>query len=132
MAAKIAAHRPAGGREKVVHARYSSSEFAAIEHASASAGMTVSGFLRSLSLDGAGVLPFLTDEDRAVLALIRSELRAIGVNLNGLARAANHGAGPAKTDLSEAVARLWPALAAVAFELDRYTARIARRQSGAP
>ncbi len=93
--------------------------------------MTVSGFLRSLSLEGAGVLPFLTDEDRAVLTLIRWELRAIGVNLNGLVRTANRGPALTKADVSEVVASLWPALASVALELDRYTARVGRRQGGA-
>lgn len=51
--------------------------------------MTVSAFVRSLSLEGAGVRPCLTDQDRSVFSLLVDDMRAIGVNLNQVARALN-------------------------------------------
>jgi hypothetical protein len=115
-------------KDRVVHARFSAAEYAAVEHAAASAGMSISAFLRSLSLEGAGVLPFLSDEDRAVLDMVHHELRAIGVNLNGLVRVANRATGPDRASISEVVTTLRPALSAVAAELERYSTRVGQKR----
>ncbi|WP_353505689.1 plasmid mobilization relaxosome protein MobC [Rhizobium sp. RM] len=53
--------------------------------------MTVSGFFRSLSLEGAGVRPIFNDKDRAILFLLHEDMRKIGVNLNQVARSLNAG-----------------------------------------
>ena len=79
----------AARKSRVVHARFSAEDMARIEAAAGRAGLTVSAFIRSLTLEAAGVRPFLTDEDRAVLGLLLCDLKAVGVNLNQLARAAN-------------------------------------------
>lgn len=85
-----AALKPAR-KEKVAHIRFSPAEFAAIEAAAADADTTISGFVRSLSLEGAGVRPCLTEADRAVFSLLLTDMRAIGGNLNQMARALNGG-----------------------------------------
>ena len=75
----------------MAHIRFSLAEFAAIEAAADDADTTISGFVRSLSLEGAGVRPCLTEADRAVFALLLEDMRAIGGNLNQVARALNGG-----------------------------------------
>ncbi len=78
-------------REKVAHIRFSPEEFAALEVAAGRVGMTVSAFVRSLSLEGAGERPFFAEADQAILALLARDMRAIGNNLNRVARAINTG-----------------------------------------
>ncbi len=78
-------------KEKVAHIRFSPAEFAAIEAAAERADTTIAGFVRSLSLEGAGVRPCLSETDRAVFALLLQDMRAIGGNLNQMARALNGG-----------------------------------------
>ncbi|MER8530714.1 MobC family plasmid mobilization relaxosome protein [Mesorhizobium sp. M1272] len=87
---------------RMVHARVSADEYAAIEKATKAADMTVSGFFRSLIIEGAGARPFLTEEDRHVMALLLEDMRAIGVNLNQVARALNSGKGvhPSEVDIN--------------------------------
>jgi hypothetical protein len=46
-------------KDRVAHVRFSPAEFNALEAAASAAGMTVSAFVRSLSMEGAGVRPFL-------------------------------------------------------------------------
>lgn len=58
-----------------------------VKAAAARANMTFSGFVRSLALEGAGVRPFLSEEDRAVIELLIAHMRAISANLNQLSRA---------------------------------------------
>lgn len=48
--------------------------------------MSVSAFLRSLLLEGAGVRPILTAEDRLIIAALLEDMRMIGINLNQVAR----------------------------------------------
>lgn len=76
-------------KANVIHLRVTEEEQAAIQMAAAEAGMTVSAFVRSLSLQGAGVAPFLNSDDRAVMRTLHEDMRAIGVNLNQVARALN-------------------------------------------
>lgn len=76
-------------KSEVVRVRVSGNELQQIEAAAEAADLTVSSFIRSLSLEGAGVKPFLAYEDRLVFAALAEEFRAVGVNLNQIARAIN-------------------------------------------
>ncbi|MBE0579991.1 plasmid mobilization relaxosome protein MobC [Devosia sp.] len=76
-------------KSQVVRVRVSGNELQQIEAAAEAADLTVSSFIRSLSLEGAGVKPFLSYEDRLVFAALAEEFRAVGVNLNQIARAIN-------------------------------------------
>ncbi|WP_436285739.1 plasmid mobilization protein [Rhizobium sp. LjRoot258] len=130
----VASHRraiePAERKDRVVHARFSPSEIAAIARVSEEAGMTTSAFMRSLTLEGAGVRPFFTDDDRAILDLLLSDMRAIGVNLNQLARAANSSGHVDAKAISAQTADIQKIVAAVMLELRRFAARGAQRRRG--
>lgn len=114
-------------RDKVVHARFSKTEIEQIERAAADAGMTVSGFLRSLTLEGAGVRPFFTDADRAVLSLLLSDVKAVGTNLNQLARARNRGEAGRSREDKERIDDVQRVVAIALFELRSFVERGARK-----
>lgn len=118
-------------KDRVVHARFSASEVAAVEHAAEAACLTVSGFTRSLILEGAGVKPFLTEEDRAVFEMLISDMRAIGVNLNQLARSANVSGRLSDAELAVELGNVQRLVAAVVLELRSFAVRGARRRRGA-
>jgi hypothetical protein len=122
--------RASGRKDKIVHARFSAAEFVAIEQAAVAADMTVSGFMRSLALEGAGVYPFFTDDDRAVLAILHRDLRAIGTNLNQMARTANRGQIPSPDRFRETSGELRTLIAAVMLELRSHCERGRRRRVG--
>ncbi|CDN57704.1 Putative mob protein MobC (plasmid) [Neorhizobium galegae bv. officinalis bv. officinalis str. HAMBI 1141] len=117
-------------KSRVVHARFGATEISMIEAAAKAAGLTVSAFVRSLTLEGAGVRPFLTDADRAVLGLLLSEVRAVGVNLNRLARTANRRGSPVGEETRFVGDDVHRVLAAVLLELKSYAERGARFRSG--
>lgn len=117
-------------KDRTVHVRLSGDEHSEIAQAASQAGMTVSAFLRSLALDGAGVLPFFSDPDIAILELIHGELRAIGVDLNGLVRAANRGELALDEAVHGVVFDLRGALVAISAELSRFSARGGRKRQG--
>ncbi|WP_426128604.1 plasmid mobilization protein [Pararhizobium sp. PWRC1-1] len=117
-------------RNKVVHARFSKTEIDRISRAAEDAGITVSGFVRSLTLEGAGVHPFFTDADRAVLSLLLSDIKAVGVNLNQLARSRNRGDGGRKQEEKDVINDVQRVLAIVLFELQSFAERGARRHVG--
>ena len=72
-------------KEKVAHIRFSPAEFDALEAAASAAKMTISAFVRSLSMEGAGVRPFLGESDRLLLGLLADGMRVLGAELkNGL------------------------------------------------
>ncbi|MCF1450162.1 MobC family plasmid mobilization relaxosome protein [Agrobacterium vitis] len=77
--------------KRCVHVRVSEAEHQAMVEAAKAARTTTSSFVRSLALDGAGVMPFFTDEDRKILAVLTEDLRKVGVNLNQVARHLNSG-----------------------------------------
>jgi len=120
-------------KDRVTHIRFSQDQFAALEEAASAAGMTVSAFVRSLSLEGAGVRPFLGDGDRAVLGLLADGMRAIGGNLNQIARAINTGRLPAEREVAGSVKDAHSVATALAAELAEMTRRsaAARRGEGA-
>jgi len=118
-------------KDKVVHARFSTSEMTRIERAAESAGLTVSAFMRSLSLEGAGVRPFFTDDDRTILGLLLSDVRAVGVNLNQLARAANRRGPGWSEEEREAMDDVQRVVAALLLELRSFADRGARMRTRA-
>jgi hypothetical protein len=120
-------------KEKVAHIRFSPAEFDALEAAARAAGMTVSGFVRSLSMEGAGVRPFLEEGDRLVLGLLADGMRAIGGNLNQIARAINTGRMPVCNDVAGSIKDAHSVATALASELAHMTRRkaAARRGEGA-
>jgi len=114
----------------VAHIRFSPSQFEAIRAAAEAADMTVSAFVRSLSVEGAGVRPFLGEGDRAVLGLLVDGMRAIGGNLNQLARAINTGRAPAEQDLAGTIRDAHVIATTVAAELADMTRRSAAARRG--
>jgi hypothetical protein len=116
-------------KEKVAHIRLSQDEFCAVEAAAERAGLSVSAFIRSLSLEGAGLRPFLTEADRAIIGLLARDMRAIGSNLNQVARAINAGRSLGASDVANSVAAARAVANTVVVELADMTQRaaIARR-----
>ena len=117
-------------RQRVVHARFTVSEFASLEHAAGSAEMTVSAFLRSLAMEGAGVRPFFSDDDRLVLEVLISDVRALGINLNQIARSVNGGMHPSGSELPDLLSDIQRLLAAVLLEMRRFAGRGRSRRRG--
>ena len=110
-------------RDRVVHARFSTSELERISSAADLAGMTVSGFLRSLVLEGAGVQPFFSDDDRAILDVLVFDIRAIGINLHQISRELNRGRSPASADVASTVTAASQLVAGALIEMRRYATR---------
>jgi hypothetical protein len=117
-------------KEKVAHIRFSPVEYDALEAAARAAGMTVSGFVRSLSMEGAGVRPFLGEGDRALVALLADGMRAIGGNLNQIARAINTGRTPIGNDVAGSIKDAHSVATALASELAHMTQRTAAARRG--
>ncbi len=120
-------------RDNLAHIRFSPAEFDALEAAASAAGMTVSAFVRSLAMEGAGVRPFLGQGDHAVLSLLADGMRAISGNLNQIARAMNTGRVPAEEDITGSIRDAHVVATTVASELAEMTRRVAalRRGEGA-
>src|SRR5690606_23387746 len=116
--AKQKAARRAGRREKVAHIRYSQAEFQDVVRAAAAAGMSVSVFLRALSLEGAGVRPFFDPTDRAILDLLGRDIQSVGHALNQLARALNTGSPVDRAHLTGAISDARAVALTVAAELE--------------
>ena len=100
-----------------MHIRFSPAEFDALEAAARAAGMTVSAFVRSLSMEGAGVRPLLGEGDRAVFGLLAEGMRAICDHLNQVARAINVGMVPTEVDISGSIRDAHSVATALASEL---------------
>ncbi|MER9629651.1 MobC family plasmid mobilization relaxosome protein [Mesorhizobium sp. M0296] len=120
----------ANRKERMVHARVSAGEYAAIEKAAKAADMSVSGFFRSLILEGAGDRPMLTEEDRLVMALLLEDMRAIGVNLNQVARSINSGKSVHPSELDINLQNVQRIQAAVMTELRSLAKRAGHRRRG--
>ena len=121
---------PSKRKDRVAHVRFSSSEFEALETCAQAAGMTVSAFVRSLSIEGAGVRPFLGEGDRVVLGLLVDGMHAIAGNLNQIARAINTGRIPAQDDLAGMIMDARVVAMTVATELANMTRRSAAERRG--
>jgi hypothetical protein len=116
-------------REKVAHIRFSDDEMQAVEGAAQRAGLSVSGFMRSLSLEGAGVRPFMSRHDRAIMEMLLEDMRAVGGNLNQIDRTLNATRSVAGSDLTGAIDDARAIATIVAAELASMTkwAGVARR-----
>ncbi len=115
-------------KEKIAHIRFSAADFGALEEVARAAGMTVSAFVRALSMEGAGVHPFFGEADRAVLGLLAEGMRTIGGNLNQVARAINIGRVPADDELAGSIKDAHVIATTVASELAEMTRRAAARR----
>ena len=113
-------------RAKVSHIRFSEGEFSAVEAAAAQAGLSISAFLRSLSLEGAGMQPFLNPADREVMRLLSQDMRAISSSLNLIARAMTAGRSVDTIGLAGAIDDARAVATTVAAELAAMT-----KQAGA-
>lgn len=127
---EVGADRAGARKDRVVHVRLTASDYEAIERSSIAADMTLSAFLRSLALEGAGVRPFFNDEDRVILAVLVFDMRALGASLSRLARAAKSGRSSMAIELGETLAQVQQLMAAVALEMRRYAERGRRRGRG--
>jgi hypothetical protein len=116
-------------KTRVVHARFSAMEVAKIEQAAQAAALTVSAFMRSLTLEGAGVRPFFTEEDRVILSMLLGDLRAVGINLNQLARAANR-RSPRPDEERAVIDDVQRVIAALLYEIGFFADRGARLRQG--
>ncbi|MBZ9811191.1 plasmid mobilization relaxosome protein MobC [Mesorhizobium sp. ESP-6-2] len=112
--------RPAR-REKVAHIRFAPEELAAIASAAETAGLSVSAFVRSLACEGAGLRPFLNEEDQAILQLLAKDLRAVGNALNQAIRALNTGRMAAASNVAAAADDARAIALTVAAELSQMT-----------
>lgn len=122
--------RAVSRKDKVVRTRLSGDEYAAVEKAAQAANMTVSAFLRSLLLEGAGVQPMLSDQDRAVMGLLADEMRAVGMNLNEMTRALNGGGTIRPADIETNIGELQIVVAGVLSELRGLAKRAGYRRRG--
>ena len=120
-------------KERVAHIRFSPAEFDALEAAARAAGMTISAFVRSLSMEGAGVRPFHGEGDRLVLDLLADGMHAISGNLNQIARAINTGMVPTEGDITGSIKDAHCVATTLGSELAEMTRRsaAARRGEGA-
>lgn len=105
---------------------------AAVEGAAERAGLSISSFVRSLSLEGAGVRPFLSRQDRAIIEMLVQDMRAVGGNLNQIARALNASRSVAGSDLTGAIDDARAIATTVATELASMTKRAGAARRGEP
>ncbi|MBZ9772345.1 plasmid mobilization protein [Mesorhizobium sp. CO1-1-8] len=122
--------RRAARREKIAHIRFAEHEISAVEIAAEQAGLSVSAFVRSLSLEGAGVRPFMNREDRAILEMLIRDMRAVGGNLNQIARALNGNQPVAESDLRGAIDDARAIATTVAAEVAAMTKRAGAARRG--
>jgi hypothetical protein len=122
----------AAKREKVAHVRFAEHEIATIEVAAEQAGLSVSAFVRSLSLEGAGVRPFMNREDRAILEMLIQDMRAIGGNLDRISRALNNRRPVAGSELAGAIDDARAIATTIAAELAAMTKRAGAARRGEP
>lgn len=115
---------------RLLNVRVSDAEHLAIEEAAKSAGMSVSAFFRSLLLEGAGVRPILTAEDRLIMAALLEDMRMIGINLNQVARSLNGGKGVHPSELDINLGNVQRIQAAVMSELRTLSRRAGHERRG--
>ena len=84
-------HRPRIPKSKVVHVRLDPAERTRVETAARDAGMTLSAFMRSLTLEGAGVCPFSAEVDHLLLRELLADLKSVRAGLQLLLRSEPRG-----------------------------------------
>ncbi|KQZ60496.1 mobilization protein [Rhizobium sp. Root149] len=115
---------------RLINARVSDAEHSAIEEAAKSAGMSVSAFFRSLLLEGAGVRPILTVEDRLIMGALLEDMRMIGINLNQVARSLNADKAVHPSELDINLGNVQRIQAAVMSELRTLSRRAGHERRG--
>ncbi|MGO1164843.1 plasmid mobilization protein [Brucella sp. C7-11G] len=110
-------------RPQTIHSRVSADEYDAIYEAAKAAEMSMSAFFKAVFLQGAGVKPVFSDEDRALLSLMLEDMRMIGVNLNQVARALNSGRSVSDSETRMIVGDVQKMQVAVLSELRRVSKR---------
>jgi hypothetical protein len=121
---------PKQRKGRLINVRVSDAEHSAIEEAAKSAGMSVSAFFRSLLLEGAGVRPILTAEDRLIMAALLEDMRMIGINLNQVARSLNAGKSVHPSELDINLGNVQRIQAAVMSELRTLSRRAGHARRG--
>lgn len=81
-------------RNKVAHVRLSETEFAALSSVASAVDLSVSEILRRLARSYAGLGPSFEGETRQRIRDMTVQMRAIGVNINQVARLMNSGRVP--------------------------------------
>lgn len=119
-----------GRKDRLINVRVTEAEHQAIEEAAKAAGMSVSAFFRSLLLEGAGVRPILTSEERLIMAALLEDMRMIGINLNQVARALNAGKGVHPSELDINLGNVQRIQAAVMLELRSLSRRAGHERRG--
>lgn len=117
-------------KDRLVNVRLTDAEHGKIEEAAKVADMSVSAFFRSLLLEGAGVRPILTRDDRLIMAALLEDMRKIGVNLNQVARALNSGKAVHPSELDINLANVQSIQAAVMLELRALSRRAGYQRRG--
>lgn len=117
-------------KDRLVNVRLTDAEHGKIEEAAKAADMSVSAFFRSLLLEGAGVRPILTRDDRLIMAALLEDMRKIGVNLNQVARALNSGKAVHPSELDINLANVQSIQAAVMLELRSLSRRAGYQRRG--
>ncbi|WP_416409811.1 plasmid mobilization protein [Agrobacterium rosae] len=117
-------------KDRLVNVRVTDAEREKIEEAAKAADMSVSAFFRSLLLEGAGVRPILTRDDRLIMAALLEDMRKIGVNLNQVARALNSGKAVHPSELDINLANVQAIQAAVMLELRSLSRRAGYQRRG--
>lgn len=117
-------------KDRLVNVRVTDTEHEKIEEAAKAADMSVSAFFRSLLLEGAGVRPILTRDDRVIMAALLEDMRKIGVNLNQVARALNSGKAVHPSELDINLANVQSTQAAVMLELRSLSRRAGYQRRG--
>ena len=117
-------------KSEVLHVRMSAGEMARIRDAAKQADLTVSAFMRSLALEAAGIRPFFTEADRAVLDLLLADIKAIGVKLNQFTRAVNHRQAVLPHEERVVIGDVHRTVAALLLELVSFAERGTRSRRG--
>lgn len=110
-------------KPQTIHSRVSADEFDAINAAAKAADLTMSAFFKAVFLQGAGVKPVFSYEDRALLSLMLEDMRMIGVNLNQVARALNSGKSVSDSEIRMIVGDVQKMQVGVLSELRRVAKR---------
>lgn len=121
---------PEQRKGRLINVRVSDAEHSAIEEAAKSAGMSVSAFFRSLLLEGAGVRPILTAEDRLIMGALLEDMRMIGINLNQVARSLNADKAVHPSELDINLGNVQRIQAAVMSELRTLSRRAGHERRG--
>lgn len=93
-------------RTKVVRLRLTPEEEAGVKAFAAGRNVTVSEAMRRLAREAGGLGPTVEREDRMAIQQLSVQLRAIGVNLNQMARALNAAQIPAADSMRSLLSEL--------------------------